>query len=279
MAMSPAPIEEQRQRQVGAAVGTGTVGIIAGIVAVMLLSLVFIKLSDNVVERDYASFDRAIALGIHSTASTTQTAIMLVVTEFGNLIVIGLAALSLLLGAFIVIKARRHLTAGIAVAVIDTIVPVFTVLGAGLLSDIIKAVVGRARPHIFVPLAPQIGPSFPSGHTLVAISFYGICAFMLARPARPLVRVMFVLLAALITGGVAYSRVYLGVHYPTDVIGSLILGSAWLIIVILSLTTVEHHLQEAHQLKKVEEAIQHPPANIPGQDTESTEMPRTVTER
>lgn len=278
MAVNPAPVEEERQRQVGAAVGTGTIGIIAGIVAVILLALVFVKLSDSVVERDYAAFDRSVALAVHATASTTQTVIMQVVTEFGNKIVIGLAVLSLFLGAYIVIKARRHHTAGKPVAVIDTIVPVFTVLGAGLLSDIIKAVVGRTRPQIFIPLAPEIGPSFPSGHTLVAISFYGICAFMLARPARPWLRAVIVFVAALLIGGVAYSRVYLGVHYPTDVIGSLIIGSAWLIIVILALTTVENHLEKAHQLKKVEEAIQ-PPANPPGLETEHPEMPRMVTER
>ncbi|MBA3824666.1 MAG: phosphatase PAP2 family protein, partial [Ktedonobacterales bacterium] len=237
---------QQARRNVQAAVGKGSTGVILGIVAVLLLALLFIKLSDDVVEQEHIGFERGIALWIHGGASPTQTAIMLVVTEFGKNLLFAFTVLSLLIGAYIAWQARRRQQAGLAVAILDTIAPVVATIGAAGLSFVIKEIVGRTRPSLFPPLTSESGPSFPSGHTLTAVAFYGMCAFLLARPLRGWARAGVVLLAAIISGAVAYSRVYLGVHYPTDVLGSLIIGLAWLITLCVTLNMVENHLKGAH---------------------------------
>ena len=240
----------QAQRQVQRAVGQGSTGIIIGIAAVLALALLFVKLSDEVVEQEYVGIDRSIALGIHSGASPTQTAIMLVVTELGKNLLFIFAALSILIGGYIVWRAGRHKTAGVAVAILDTIAPSIAVLGAAGLSFAVKEIVGRTRPHLFPPLTSETGPSFPSGHTLSAVAFYGMCAFLLARPRRGWARVGIYALAVVIIGAVAYSRVYLGVHYPTDVLGSFIIGLAWLIALTITLSLVEDRLKGAHFIEQ-----------------------------
>jgi undecaprenyl-diphosphatase len=241
---------QQARRNVQAAVGKGSSGIILGIVAVLLLALLFIKLSDEVVEQEYASVDRDIALWIHSGASPTQTAIMQVVTELGHNFFILLVPLSLIIGSYIAWQARRSQQAGVAVAILDAIAPSVAMGGAAVLSFVIKEIVGRSRPHLFPPLSGESGPSFPSGHTLTAVAFYGMCAFLLARPLRGWARAGVVALAVVIVGAVAYSRVYLGVHYPTDVLGSFILGAAWVIALAVTLNIVEGHLKGAHIIEK-----------------------------
>jgi undecaprenyl-diphosphatase len=117
-------------------------------------------------------------------------------------------------GAIVAWRRRR---AAIVVAVAAA------VLGAGALSDsVLKRVVPRERPFLVSASAPVIGPrphdsSFPSGHT--ATSFAG--ATMLSA-CVPEARVAW-WTAAIV---VAYSRLYLGVHYPLDVVGGALLGAA-----------------------------------------------------
>ncbi len=236
----------QARRNVQAAIGKGSSGIILGIIAILLLSLLFIKLTDDVIEHEHMGFDRSVALWIHGGATPTQTAIMLLVTELGKNFLYVFAALSLLIGAYVAWRARRSQQAGMAVAILDTIAPTVATIGAAGLSFAIKGIVGRTRPSLFPPLTGESGPSFPSGHTLTAIAFYGMCAFLLARPLHGWTRVGVVTLAVIISGAVAYSRVYLGVHYPTDVLGSFIIGAAWLIILTITLDAVEKHLKGAH---------------------------------
>lgn len=91
-----------------------------------------------------------------------------------------------------------------------------------------KTVVGRPRPHLGPLLTSAGGGSFPSGHTAGSAATYGTVALLVAvflrrRPARWLVMGAVVLVAA-----VGASRVLLGVHYPTDVLGGAALGVLWI---------------------------------------------------
>jgi len=89
--------------------------------------------------------------------------------------------------------------------------------------------VGRTRPVLVDPIATATGKSFPSGHTQSTIVGYGILLLVflpaIARAWRPLV----VAVATLMVLLVGFSRIALGVHYLSDVIGGLIIGSAWLL--------------------------------------------------
>ena len=246
---APAPRAAQRFH-LQAAVRNLSLGVVIGLLVVFALALIFVKLTDEVTDGPIA-LDRTVALAVHSTASPTQTDIMLIVTNFGNLYLIGLVVISLIVGAIIVVRARRHKEFGVPVAILDTIAPTVALAGALGLALIIKVLIGRMRPSIFPPIVHESGFSFPSGHTISALTFYGMCAFLLARPLHRWARWLVVLGAAIVIGAVAYSRIYLGVHYPTDVLGSFILGAAWLITLILTLTTVERHFADLHRLREV----------------------------
>lgn len=101
------------------------------------------------------------------------------------------------------------------------------VLGAVIIQYVDKAIVDRPRPPVH-ELEHVSGTSFPSGHATEATAFVVVLAVAALAGARSgPARFAAVAAAAVIAGGVALSRVYLGVHYPTDVVAGMLLGGAW----------------------------------------------------
>jgi membrane-associated phospholipid phosphatase len=111
-------------------------------------------------------------------------------------------------------------------------IPVFLALVIGgqlLLSNLIKDVVLRTRPNLH-PLAGFSGPSFPSGHTTAAAATFIAIALVVGRDWSPPGRRNLAGAAVAIAVAVACSRVFLGVHWVSDVIGGLILGWSWVAV-------------------------------------------------
>ena len=112
-------------------------------------------------------------------------------------------------------------------------------LGAAGLYDIVKPAVGRARPPAALQVGgPDLGNAFPSGHATQTIGFYGMLAAVLIIWYAPRHRVPFVIGAALVTIVVGASRLYLGVHWLTDVLGGYALGLTWLAVVVIAILLV-----------------------------------------
>jgi len=101
-------------------------------------------------------------------------------------------------------------------------------LGGGLIDTVIKDVVGRGRPTIVPHLMEVHSLSFPSGHSMMSMVVYVILA-VLVTPQLPdrRTRVYVVAVALFLTLMIGISRVYLGVHYPSDVLGGWFMGLAW----------------------------------------------------
>lgn len=104
-----------------------------------------------------------------------------------------------------------------------------TVVGSSVLNNLIKLLVDRARPHLSDPLVVAPGKSFPSGHAQAAIVGFGVllAVFLPIIPRRW--RALAVLVAGLLALLIGFSRIALGAHYLSDVIGSLLIGTVWLI--------------------------------------------------
>lgn len=108
---------------------------------------------------------------------------------------------------------------------------VYTALSAELLYVIAKASFARDRPRVIERLADAGWHSYPSGHSMLAPVIYGFGLILLAESVRSRsARAVLIGLALTLPPLIAFSRVYLGVHYPSDVIGALFLGTGWVVL-------------------------------------------------
>jgi undecaprenyl-diphosphatase len=113
-------------------------------------------------------------------------------------------------------------------------------LGAWVLSDTIRNLTHRARPPAVQAIGHWTGYAFPSGHTTKATAVYGMLAALLAATTSRWGRKVAVwTAAALLAGLVGLSRLYLGAHWLTDVLGALALGAAWLLVLLAATRTVD----------------------------------------
>ncbi len=105
-----------------------------------------------------------------------------------------------------------------------------TAISGTMISNVLKAAFDRPRPELTAMM--EFGPgSFPSGHSTASAAIYLTLGIMLARGTeRQSLRVFYLLAAAFLTGIVGLSRLYLGVHYPTDVAAGWSIGAAWAIV-------------------------------------------------
>ncbi|MGI8667212.1 MAG: phosphatase PAP2 family protein [Jatrophihabitans sp.] len=104
-----------------------------------------------------------------------------------------------------------------------------TAAGSLLLNNLLKLLVNRARPHLNDPVAIAAGKSFPSGHSQAAIVGYGILVAVFLPAVGRRWRFWLVSVAALLVLLIGFSRIALGVHYLSDVIGAYLIGTVWLI--------------------------------------------------
>jgi len=164
-----------------------------------------------------AGFDKAVIRSVQGLETPTLTKAMEAVSSIGTTKpVIGIA-LVVMAFLFFVLRRRKEL-----------ILFVVVLAGSTVLNNLLKALFRRERPTLH-RLVEEAGYSFPSGHSMAAISLYGITAYLLWRHIPSLAgRIVLVVFAAAIAGTIGFSRIYLGVHYPSDVIGGYFMSACWL---------------------------------------------------
>jgi undecaprenyl-diphosphatase len=115
-------------------------------------------------------------------------------------------------------------------------------LGSGLLSFVFKNHFMRPRPDIVIPLVEVTSYSYPSGHSLAAASFYLSLTIIGCRyVSSGIKRTILFCISSILIISVGLSRIYLGVHYPSDVLGGLTLGCAWALILAYLVETFEKY--------------------------------------
>jgi len=119
---------------------------------------------------------------------------------------------------------------------------VVTAVGSSLLNGAVKAAVHRLRPTLADPVAHAPGLSFPSGHAQAAIVGYAVLLLVFLPVLRGVWRITAVTLASFMVLAIGFSRVALGVHYVSDVMGGFVLGAAWVAAMAAAFNTmrVEH---------------------------------------
>ena len=171
------------------------------------------------------ALDRAVTLAFRNASSPTTPVGPLwvleaardIATSLGSIIVLGLTLFTMV---GYLLLARERAAAYLMLG---------AVLGGVALNDILKFVFARPRPDFATPGVEVFTSSFPSGHAaLSAITYLTLGAIFSARTHPSVrIRIYFVLVAAIVTFLVGISRVYLGVHYPTDVLAGWCIGTAW----------------------------------------------------
>ena len=185
-------------------------------------------LAEDVVTGDpIVRIDRSVADYLHASATPPLTAFFLAVTAFGSIEVVGL--LAVLVAAFFA-WGRRWLHLGTWLAAVG---------GGAVLNQILKALFARPRPFFEHPLLVEGSYSFPSGHAMGSLVAYGMLAYfavLVLRAWRWRVGVVFA--AALLVLLIGLSRMYLGVHYLSDVAAGYAAGGLWLSALITAAETV-----------------------------------------
>ncbi|HKR02402.1 MAG TPA: phosphatase PAP2 family protein [Pyrinomonadaceae bacterium] len=180
----------------------------------------FAWLAEEMLEGETKAFDELVRAFVNSHASPLLTTIMRLVTELGS--VLWLTVLGVcVVGAFILARWWR-----------DVARFLITMAGAITLNITLKLSFARARPETFFETPVPASYSFPSGHALLSLCFYGAVAVIIVSRLQSRAALFLIwTFAALLVALIGYSRIYLGVHYPTDVLASYAVGLAWVSIV------------------------------------------------
>jgi membrane-associated phospholipid phosphatase len=184
----------------------------------------FGALAEEVAEGDTAASDQRVADWLHGRATDPFTDVFRAFTWTGNG---GFLAVVVLLAAFLLWR-RRFVT--------DALFVVLAFAGAEVITFGMKQGFRRERPFFEDPLATASSFSFPSGHSLVSLAVYGSIALVVARHARSRrVAATALGVAAVWILAIGFSRLYLGVHFLSDVIAGFAAGAAWLALLYIAL--------------------------------------------
>lgn len=182
----------------------------------LIPAIAFAALAEDVKEGATLPFDTAILESINRLASPGLDAVMVAYTNFGGVVFV--SAVTLLLVGLLLY--RKHTYGALLVFA--------GVSGSALIDFVLKAIFERSRPDLWTHLISETSFSFPSGHA-VASSALAACVVVLLwrtkwRIAGCIGAVVYVL-------SIGFSRLYLGVHYPTDILGGWLLSLIWVSVV------------------------------------------------
>ena len=197
-----------------------SLSLVLGLAAAMGSLIFFAWLSDEVLRGETRGFDEATRAAVHAWASPALTTAMQVISFMGSTQFLFVATT---IAVLFMIWARWKR---------EAILFPITMIGAGLLNTTLKLSFQRARPVPFFDLLAPRTYSFPSGHALASFCFYGVfAALLVARIENRKWHLLLWLSAAIIVLLIGLSRIYLGVHYTTDVLAGYAAALIWVLVV------------------------------------------------
>jgi undecaprenyl-diphosphatase len=192
--------------------------LMVGIVVLAVAGLLFGLIAENVVSGGALTIiDIHLAQWLHEHSTPLLTQCLLIVTHLHDPFVISPVAILIALALI----WKKEWFAAVAV--------LLAVQGGMLLNLLVKQAFHRARPSFEDPLVTLTTYSFPSGHVVASTVFYGVLAALLISETPSCRRALYILLTALaMVALVAFSRMYVGAHYLSDVLAAFLEGIAWL---------------------------------------------------
>lgn len=200
----------------------------AGVLLLVVAAWIFGAIAEDVVHHEaFTVIDVRVANWLHAHAREGVTRAMLFVSSTHD--TIGTLVMAALFALWLIARRARYWLLSLAVCV----------PGGMLLNVLLKYVFQRTRPHFDDPLVSLLTYSFPSGHTVAATLFYGVlAAYVCTVLPRWRTRALVAVAACLMVALVAFSRIYLGAHYLSDVLAAIAEGCAWLAVGITASATL-----------------------------------------
>ena len=196
----------------------------AELAAIGILIMVFLKVAHETTELDTDSLDEKILLALRNTpddpiGSAKIEAAVMHISALGSGAVTGL--LILIFTLYFALAGRWRYA----------LLMLMTALGTLAAMGLLKWLYGRERPTIVTQIDPPGGLSFPSGHSMISMALYLTLGMLLAQAEKKRRMKIFVIAAsAVLAGMIGLSRMYLGVHWPSDVLAGWTAGATWALI-------------------------------------------------
>ena len=182
----------------------------------VVASIIFFGLAKEVRDNETMNFDNAVLLWIYQFHSDGLTKFFRVITELGGIIVVPIAAA--LIAALLWLRDKRDKALRFALGV----------GGASVAIVVLKNFFGRTRPDLWERVITETSFSFPSGHAIASLALAGSLMLIFWKTKWWLTSVILGITYVLLVG---LSRLYFGVHYPTDILAGWAVAIAWLMIV------------------------------------------------
>lgn len=218
--------------------------LLGGLGIAALFIAVFAELAEEVMEKEFRLFDSFIIKGMEAGAGKTMDKVMFVFTEMGSAWF--LTILSIVVLAVMGFKMKDKW---------GMLFFIIAVGGGSLLTLLLKNLYVRERPSIDAEI-DAVGYSFPSGHAMGSLVFYGFVIYLVIRTRqRPWLQWFTVTVLSILVIAIGTSRIYLGAHFPSDVLAGYIAGAIWLILSLIALEWIQWHSRSpvppVHALRKL----------------------------
>ena len=200
----------------GSLLGALGIFVVAGAVIASFGTWLFSELAETVMSGGTQSFDEAVLRWIYLRHTPALDATMIEITALGT----GTVVLMIVCVAALFLSLTKHRYSALLL---------LAATAGGLLLDLVlKMRFDRPRPHVFAWGTNAVSSSFPSGHAMSATIVYSTVAYLAARlQKRRWARWVTMFIALVFIALICFSRLYLGVHYPSDVLAGAVIGLAW----------------------------------------------------
>ncbi|MDQ2920916.1 MAG: phosphatase PAP2 family protein [Acidobacteriota bacterium] len=202
--------------------------LIIGTILLVASAWIFGAIAEDVMNREPLTVvDAQLSTNLHVHAFPRLTTATLAISALHS--TVGISCATVALGLYLFWRRRLYWLAAL----------LLSVFGGMMLNVLLKYAFHRARPHFDDPILTLTSYSFPSGHTMMATVLYGVvAAYLIAKTPDWRWRAIVIVLASFLITLVAFSRVYVGAHYLSDVLGAIAEGLAWLSICLTSVYSI-----------------------------------------
>jgi undecaprenyl-diphosphatase len=190
--------------------------LVSGAAIAIAFTWAFSEIAQKVRAGSTQGFDDAVMHWMAAHQNKVVQSFMLEITSLGTGTVVGMIVF--VAGMFLWLNQHKH----------SAILLIAATLGGLVLDNLLKIGFNRPRPQVFEWGTYAVSSSFPSGHAMSSVIVYGTVAYLAARLQQNVAsRILTMAFSALIIVLICSSRLYLGVHYPSDVLAGVIIGLAW----------------------------------------------------